>query len=59
MINFPIAAKICETTNTSSLQDFNPLNDSEPNLEFDVTDRDNAGNPDLHVKLIQDARTRK
>ena len=42
MINFPIAAKICETTNTSSLQDFNPLNDSEPNLEFDVTDHDNA-----------------
>ena len=59
MINFPIAAKICKTTNTSSLQDFNPLNDSEPNLEFDVTDHDNAGNPDLHVKLMQDARTRK
>ena len=59
MINFPIAAKNCETTNMSSLQDFNPLNDSEPNLEFDVTDQDNAGNLDLHVKLIQDARTRK
>ena len=43
----------------SSLQNFNPLNDSEPNLEFDMTDQDNTGNPDLHVKLIQDARTRK
>ena len=59
MISFPISAKVCETTSKSSLQDFNPLNDSEPNLEFDMTDQDNAENPDLHVKLIQDARTRK
>ena len=59
MINFPISAKVCETTSKSRLRDFNPLNDSEPNLEFDMTDQDNAENPDLHVKLIQDARTRK
>ena len=59
MVNFPIAAKVCETTSTSSLQEFNPLNDSEPNLEFDMTDQDNAENPNLHVKLMQDARTRK
>ena len=59
MVNFPIAAKVCETTSTSSLQEFNPLNDSEPNLEFDMTDQNNAENPDLHVKLMQDARTRK
>ena len=43
----------------SSLHEFNPLNDSEPNLEFDMMDQDNVENPDLHVKLIQDARTRK
>ena len=58
MVNFPIAAKVCETSN-SSLQEFNPLNDSEPNLEFDMMDQDNAENPNLHVKLMQDARTRK
>ena len=59
MVNFPIAAKVCETTSNSSLHEFNPLNDSEPNLEFDMTDQDNVENPDLHVKLMQDARTRK
>ena len=58
-VNFPVAAKVCETTSNSSLHEFNPLNDSEPNLEFDMTDQDNVENPDLHVKLIQDARTRK
>ena len=42
MVNFQIAAKVCETMSTSSLQEFNPLNDSEPNLEFDMTDQDNA-----------------
>ena len=30
-----------------------------PNLEFDMMDQDNVENPDLHVKLIQDARTKK
>ena len=59
LVNFPIAAKVCETTSTSSLQEFNPLSESEPNLEFDMTDQNNAENPDLHVKLMQDARTRK
>ena len=59
MVNFPIAAKVCETMSNSSLQEFNPLNDSEPNLEFDMTDQDNAENLNLHVKLMQDARTRK
>ena len=58
-VNFPIAAKVCETTSNSSLHEFNPLNDSEPNLEFDMMEKDNVENPDLHVKLIQDARTRK
>ena len=58
-VNFPIAAKVCETTSNSSLHEFNPLIDSEPNLEFDMTDQDNEDNPDLHVKLIQDAKTRK
>ena len=46
MVNFPIAAKVCETTSKSSLQEFNPLNDSEPNLEFDMTDQDNAEKPE-------------
>ena len=58
-VNFLIAAKVCETTSNSSLHEFNPLNDSEPNLEFGMTDQDNVDNPDLHVKLIQDSRTRK
>ena len=58
-VNFPIAAKVCETASNSSLHEFNPLNDSEPNLEFDMTDQDNVENLDLHVKLIQDTRTRK
>ena len=59
MVNFPIAAKVCETMSNSSLQEFNPLNDSGPNLEFDMTYQNNAENPNLHVKLMQDARTRK
>ena len=58
-VHFPVAAKVCKTTSNSSLHEFNPLNDSEPNLEFDMTDQNNVENPDLHVKLIQDARTRK
>ena len=58
-VSFPKAAKVCETSSNSTLQEFNPLNDSEPNLEFDMTDPNNDENPDLHVRLIQDARTRK
>ena len=58
-VSFPEAAKVCETSRSSTLQNFNPLNDSEPNLEFDMTDPNNDENPDLHVKLIQDAKTRK
>ena len=58
-MKFLIATEVCETPNNSSLQEFNPINDSEPNLEFDMKDQNNAENPDLHVKLIQDARTRK
>ena len=37
IVSFPKAAKVCATSKDSSLQDFNPLNDSEPNLEFDMT----------------------
>ena len=59
IVNFPIAAKVCETMSNGSLQEFDPLNDSEPNLEFDMTDQDNAENPNLQVKLMKDARTRK
>ena len=58
-VSFPKAAKVCETSSNSTLQEFNPLKDSEPNLEFDMTDPNNDENPDLHVKLIQDAKTRK
>ena len=58
-VPFPIAGKVCETPGSSSLQEFNPLNDSEPNLEFDMTDQNNNSKPDLHVKLMQDAKTRK
>ena len=58
-VSFPKAAKVCETSSNNTLQEFNPLNDSEPNLEFDMTDPNNDENPDLHVKLIQDAKTRK
>ena len=36
-VPFPVAAKVCETSQESSLIDFNLLNDSEPNLEFDMT----------------------
>ena len=42
MVNFPIAAKVCETASTSSLQEFNPLNDGELNLEFDMMDQNDA-----------------
>ena len=59
IVSFPTAAKVCETTEDSSLQEFNPLNDSEPNLEFDMTNQNNASQLDLHVKLIQDAKTQK
>ena len=58
-VSFPEAAKVCETASNSTLQEFNLLNDSEPNLEFDMTDPNHDENPDLHVKLIRDARTRK
>ena len=58
-VSFPIAAKVCEMPENSSLQDFNPLNDSEPNLEFDMMDQNDISNLDLHVKLMQDARTCK
>ena len=37
IVSFPVAAKVCETSNNSSLHEFNPLNDSEPNLEFDMS----------------------
>ena len=57
MVSFPHAAKVCEMLENSSLQEFNPLNDSEPNLEFDMTNQNDASKPDLHVKLMQDAKT--
>ena len=56
-VAFPLAAKVCKTLVESELLDFNPLIDSEPNLEFDMTSQNNE--PDLHVKLLQDAKTRK
>ena len=52
IVNFPVAAKVCETSTNSSLHEFNPFNDSEPNLEFDMRDQDNKKNPNLHVKLM-------
>ena len=52
IVNFPVVTKVCETASNSSLHEFNPLNDSEPNLEFDMTDQDNKENPSLHVKLM-------
>ena len=57
IVSFPAAAKVCEMSENSSLQEFNPLNDSEPNLEFDMTNQNDALKPDLHVKLMQDAKT--
>ena len=59
IVSFPEAAKVCEITKDSSLQDFNPLNDSEPNLEFDMTSQNDDSEPDLHVKLMHDAKSRK
>ena len=56
-VNFPIAAKVCETSMESKLVEFNPLNDSEPNLEFDMTSQNNK--LDLHVKLVKDAKSRR
>ena len=56
-VSFPVAAKVCKTSKESNLIDFNPLNDSEPNLEFDMTSRNNE--LDLHVKLMHDAKTQK
>ena len=58
-VAFPNASKVCETQESSSLQEFNLLNDSEPNLEFDMMDQNSNSNPNLHVKRLQDARTRK
>ena len=37
IVSFPVAAKVCETLENSSLQEFNPLNDSEPYLKIDMT----------------------
>ena len=56
-VAFPLAAKVCKTSVKSELLDFNPLNDSKPNLEFDMTSQNDE--PDLHVKLLQDAKTHK
>ena len=56
-VHFPKAAKVCETSLESELAEFNPLNDSEPNLEFNMMSQNNE--PDLHVKLIKDAKTHK
>ena len=53
-IKFLAAAKMCETSANSSLQDFYPLEENEPNLEFDMTNANK--DMDLHVKLVQDAK---
>ena len=58
-MTFTAAAKVCERPKSSRLHDFNPLGDSEPNLEFDMTNQNNTSKLDLHVKLMQDAKTHK
>ena len=56
-VNFPIAAKVCETSKESELAEFSPFNDSEPNLEFDMMSQNDER--DLHVKLVKDAKSHR
>ena len=41
ILDFPSSSSVCTTTPSSALQDFHPLEESEPNLELEVTDENN------------------
>ena len=61
-ITFPTASSVCETLTTSTLQKFNPLEESEPNLDLYMTNP--SEKTELEVvspseKMRQEALTRK
>ena len=59
-LDFPSSFSVCTTTSSSALQHFNPLEESEPNLELELT-VENIYEQDPVItndNLIDDARTK-
>ena len=66
LLNFPLSSAVCSTSTDSALSGFNPLKESEPNLDLDTTGQNTAtssgeykGDPVITTKdLIDDAMTK-
>ena len=61
LLDFPPSTSVCMTTSSSALHDFNPLEDSEPKLELDMTDQNTYRQDSVIIieNLIEDARTKR
>ena len=62
--DFPLSTSVCTTTTSSALNEFNPLEESKPNLELDMTDQNEKqvveDDPILTTKdLVDDAKVKK
>ena len=60
ILDFPSSTSVCTTSPSSALQNFNPLEESEPNLELDVMYENNCRQDPIITSesLIEDARTK-
>ena len=60
ILDFPSSSSVCTTTPSSALQNFNPLEESEPNLELEVTDENSYRQDPIitNDNLIDDAKTK-
>ena len=66
LLNFPLSAAVCSTSTDSALSGFNPLKESEPNLDLDMTGQNTAtssgehmGDPVITTKdLVNDAMSK-
>ena len=60
ILEFPSSTSVCTTSSNSALQNFNPLEESEPNLDLDVMYENNDRQDPIITNdiLIDDARTK-
>ena len=66
LLNFPLSSAVCSTSTDSALNGFNPLKESEPNLDLDMTGQNIAtssgeymGDPVITTKdLVNDAMSK-
>ena len=61
LLDFPLSSSVCTTSTSSELNEFNPLKESEPNLDLDMMDQNSyRQDPIITIdNLIDDARSKR